>query len=76
MPPPLSRPLPSRSPSSSHARPACGDDFFRATPKPSIASNCVRAVAGAIMSTDFTEGALVKAGDVLFKIDPAPYAER
>jgi membrane fusion protein, multidrug efflux system len=31
-------------------------------------------VAGAIMSTNFTEGALVKAGDVLFKIDPAPYA--
>lgn len=31
-------------------------------------------VAGAIMSTNFAEGALVKAGDVLFKIDPAPYA--
>lgn len=31
-------------------------------------------VAGAILSTNFTEGALVKAGDVLFKIDPAPYA--
>jgi len=31
-------------------------------------------VAGAILSTKFTEGALVKAGDVLFKIDPAPYA--
>ncbi|MBR0870742.1 efflux RND transporter periplasmic adaptor subunit [Bradyrhizobium tropiciagri] len=31
-------------------------------------------VAGAIMATNFTEGALVKAGDVLFKIDPAPYA--
>ncbi len=31
-------------------------------------------VAGAIMSANFTEGALVKAGDVLFKIDPAPYA--
>src|ERR1700758_1560032 len=31
-------------------------------------------VAGAIQSTNFTEGALVKAGDVLFKIDPAPYA--
>ncbi|GGI22634.1 efflux RND transporter periplasmic adaptor subunit [Bradyrhizobium guangdongense] len=30
-------------------------------------------VAGAILSTNFTEGALVKAGDVLFKIDPAPY---
>ncbi|RTE88973.1 MULTISPECIES: efflux RND transporter periplasmic adaptor subunit [Bradyrhizobium] len=31
-------------------------------------------VAGAILSANFTEGALVKAGDVLFKIDPAPYA--
>ncbi|MGY3617576.1 efflux RND transporter periplasmic adaptor subunit [Bradyrhizobium sp. USDA 10063] len=31
-------------------------------------------VAGAILSTNFTEGSLVKAGDVLFKIDPAPYA--
>jgi membrane fusion protein, multidrug efflux system len=31
-------------------------------------------VAGAILETRFTEGALVKAGDVLFKIDPAPYA--
>ena len=31
-------------------------------------------VAGAIQSTNFTEGELVKAGDVLFKIDPAPYA--
>src|SRR5260370_32842417 len=31
-------------------------------------------VARAILSTNFTEGALVKAGDVLFKIDPAPYA--
>jgi len=31
-------------------------------------------VAGAILSTNFTEGALVKSGDVLFKIDPAPYA--
>jgi multidrug efflux system membrane fusion protein len=30
-------------------------------------------VAGAILATNFTEGALVKAGDVLFKIDPAPY---
>jgi multidrug efflux system membrane fusion protein len=30
-------------------------------------------VAGAILSTNFTEGTLVKAGDVLFKIDPAPY---
>ncbi|WP_407177274.1 efflux RND transporter periplasmic adaptor subunit [Bradyrhizobium sp. STM 3562] len=30
-------------------------------------------VAGAILSANFTEGALVKAGDVLFKIDPAPY---
>ena len=30
-------------------------------------------VAGAILSTNFTEGALVKAGDVLFTIDPAPY---
>src|SRR6266849_1234991 len=28
-------------------------------------------VAGAIQSTGFTEGELVKAGDVLFKIDPA-----
>jgi multidrug efflux system membrane fusion protein len=31
-------------------------------------------VAGAIQSTNFTEGELVKAGDVLFRIDPAPYA--
>jgi membrane fusion protein, multidrug efflux system len=31
-------------------------------------------VAGAILAANFTEGALVKAGDVLFKIDPAPYA--
>src|SRR5262245_37837444 len=31
-------------------------------------------VAGAILETNFNEGALVKAGDVLFKIDPAPYA--
>lgn len=31
-------------------------------------------VAGAILSTHFTEGTLVKAGDVLFRIDPAPYA--
>lgn len=31
-------------------------------------------VAGAVLATNFTEGALVKAGDVLFKIDPAPYA--
>ena len=31
-------------------------------------------VAGAILSTNFSEGALVKAGDLLFKIDPAPYA--
>ena len=31
-------------------------------------------VAGAIQSTNFTEGELVKAGDSLFKIDPAPYA--
>ena len=31
-------------------------------------------VAGAILSTNFTEGALVKSGDLLFKIDPAPYA--
>src|SRR3569833_306274 len=31
-------------------------------------------VAGAILATNITEGALVKAGDVLFTIDPAPYA--
>lgn len=31
-------------------------------------------VAGAILSANFIEGALVKAGDILFKIDPAPYA--
>lgn len=31
-------------------------------------------VAGAIQSANFTEGELVKAGDILFKIDPAPYA--
>jgi multidrug efflux system membrane fusion protein len=30
-------------------------------------------VAGAIQSTGFAEGGLVKSGDVLFKIDPAPY---
>ena len=30
-------------------------------------------VAGAIQETKFAEGGLVKAGDVLFKIDPAPY---
>ncbi|MBP1849534.1 efflux RND transporter periplasmic adaptor subunit [Rhizobium halophytocola] len=30
-------------------------------------------VAGAIQSVDFREGALVKAGDLLFTIDPAPY---
>jgi multidrug efflux system membrane fusion protein len=30
-------------------------------------------VAGSIQSTQFAEGGLVKAGDVLFKIDPAPY---
>src|SRR6266849_3630623 len=30
-------------------------------------------VAGAIQSTGFTEGELVKAGDVLFQIDPALY---
>src|SRR5947209_6624356 len=31
-------------------------------------------VGGAIQSTNFNEGELVKAGDLLFKIDPAPYA--
>jgi multidrug efflux system membrane fusion protein len=31
-------------------------------------------VAGAILATNLTEGGLVKAGDVLFTIDPAPYA--
>jgi multidrug efflux system membrane fusion protein len=31
-------------------------------------------VGGAILSANFTEGALVKSGDVLFKIDPALYA--
>lgn len=31
-------------------------------------------VAGAIMEAHFREGALVKKGDVLFTIDPAPYA--
>jgi len=31
-------------------------------------------VAGAILTANFREGELVKAGDVLFKIDPAPYA--
>ncbi|MBO3762306.1 efflux RND transporter periplasmic adaptor subunit [Ciceribacter sp. L1K22] len=30
-------------------------------------------VAGAIQSVEFREGGLVKAGDLLFKIDPAPY---
>ncbi|MFT4162063.1 efflux RND transporter periplasmic adaptor subunit [Shinella sp.] len=30
-------------------------------------------VAGAIQSVDFREGALVKAGDLLFTIDPEPY---
>ena len=30
-------------------------------------------VAGALQSVHFTEGALVKAGDLLFTIDPAPY---
>src|ERR1700731_213999 len=30
-------------------------------------------VAGAIQSTNFSEGGLVKAGDVLFQIDPALY---
>jgi membrane fusion protein, multidrug efflux system len=30
-------------------------------------------VAGAILSTGFAEGGLVKAGEVLVKIDPAPY---
>jgi multidrug efflux system membrane fusion protein len=30
-------------------------------------------VAGAIQSVNFREGALVKAGDLLFSIDPAPY---
>ena len=30
-------------------------------------------VAGAIQSIDFREGALVKAGDLLLKIDPEPY---
>jgi multidrug efflux system membrane fusion protein len=31
-------------------------------------------VAGAVLSSHFTEGALVKAGDLLVTIDPAPYA--
>ena len=31
-------------------------------------------VAGAVLSSHFTEGALVKAGDLLVAIDPAPYA--
>jgi multidrug efflux system membrane fusion protein len=31
-------------------------------------------VAGAVMEAHFREGALVKKGDVLFTIDPAPYA--
>jgi len=31
-------------------------------------------VAGAILTANFREGELVKAGDLLFKIDPAPYA--
>jgi multidrug efflux system membrane fusion protein len=31
-------------------------------------------VAGAVKSTHFREGALVKAGDLLITIDPAPYA--
>ena len=31
-------------------------------------------VAGAVQSVHFTEGALVKAGDLLVTIDPAPYA--
>ena len=31
-------------------------------------------VAGAVLSSHFTEGALVKAGDLLVSIDPAPYA--
>jgi multidrug efflux system membrane fusion protein len=31
-------------------------------------------VAGAVQSVHFTEGALVKAGDLLVAIDPAPYA--
>ena len=31
-------------------------------------------VAGAMQSTHFTEGALVRRGDLLFTIDPAPYA--
>src|SRR3954471_14859649 len=31
-------------------------------------------VAGAVQSIHFTEGALVKAGDLLVTIDPAPYA--
>lgn len=30
-------------------------------------------VAGAVQSVDFREGALVKTGDLLFTIDPAPY---
>ncbi|MGY3466639.1 multidrug efflux pump subunit AcrA (membrane-fusion protein) [Bradyrhizobium sp. LM6.11] len=33
-------------------------------------------VAGAIMSTNFTEGTLVKAGDILFKIDPGALRSR
>src|SRR6187397_1391560 len=31
-------------------------------------------VAGAVQSVHFTEGALVKRGDLLLTIDPAPYA--
>jgi multidrug efflux system membrane fusion protein len=31
-------------------------------------------VAGAVLSAHFSEGALVKAGDLLLTIDPAPYA--
>jgi multidrug efflux system membrane fusion protein len=31
-------------------------------------------VAGAVQSTHFVEGALVKRGDLLIRIDPAPYA--
>ncbi|MDR2330045.1 MAG: biotin/lipoyl-binding protein, partial [Comamonas sp.] len=31
-------------------------------------------VAGALQAVHFKEGALVKAGDLLFTVDPAPYA--
>src|SRR5690349_7698070 len=31
-------------------------------------------VAGAVQSAHFSEGALVRRGDLLFTIDPAPYA--